>query len=150
MVYLVGKLEIKIEEAKNLLNMDSSMFSSECKSDPYCIIDLESSTGSKRIGKTAVIENCLNPIWNYTTVAEVIEDDVRGLAFIVKDKDSLGAEIIGSRFLKIDEFWGRRRFDGFIQLTSALGKPAGEVKVQIHYVPYTKIDESLHKKCVLQ
>ncbi|KAL7641190.1 UNVERIFIED_CONTAM: hypothetical protein RMT77_008328 [Armadillidium vulgare] len=133
MVYLTGRIEVVVVEAYDLLNLDQSFFNSDDKSDPYCIVSADGINGSRRIGKTCTIDDCLNPKWNYKMVAD-LNQDVSGLRFVVKDKDLITSELIGSCFVDTMSFLtSDRPYENLLQLSTAHGKRAGSIRVQIMY-----------------
>ncbi|MCD9638808.1 hypothetical protein HAX54_022964 [Datura stramonium] len=103
-VLLHGELDLWIIEARSLPNLDAKclpMFSWSSKdstnasglidtSDPYVSVCLAGAS----IARTAVIPNDENPKWN-EHVRIPVAHAVENLEFIVKDNDSVGAELIG-------------------------------------------------------
>ena len=132
MVVLVGRLEVVVVEARQLPNLDSSLLRPEDKSDPYCVVQVSGASGTLRVGKTHTIDDCLNPKWYYKINSD-LQQDVSGLTFVVKDKDVLSSEIIGSCDVPVSNFTGGRHFDSSLQLLSPRGKPAGHLYVNIKF-----------------
>ena len=133
MVLLNGRLEVLVIEARGLPNLDKGLFSSDNLSDPYCIVNAEGLNGSKRIGKTFKIDDCLNPKWNYKMDC-TLNQDVGALEFIVKDKDKIGSEVIGKCLLDVISFTSSgKAYKGYLHLTSQTGRPAGSIRVQIKF-----------------
>lgn len=96
--FLHGSLDIVIERATNLPNLDSSILSLNKKdvSDPYVVVSLQDAdAGSWKVATTSVIDNNLNPIWNEKFRVEVCHNVV-SVTFAVRDKDFVSSEIMGS------------------------------------------------------
>lgn len=130
MVVLCGRLEVVVVEACNLPNLDQSLLRPDDKSDPYCVIEVQTGSGGLfKIGKTFTIDNCLNPKW-YFKVAADISQDVAGLRFTVKDRDLLSSDIIGSCFLPVHTFVeSRDTHKAELALVDPKGFQAGTLKV---------------------
>lgn len=132
MVVLIGRLDVVVVEARQLLNLDGGLLRSGDKSDPYCVVQVTGPSGTLRLGKTHTIDDNLNPKWYYKINSD-LQQDVSGLSFVVKDKDVISSEIIGTCPLPVEKFTGGHHFDGALQLISPNGKPAGELYVNIKF-----------------
>lgn len=132
MVVLVGRLEVVVVEARGLPNLDASLLNSADKSDPYCVVQVSGASGTLRLGKTHTIDDCLNPKWYYKINSD-LQQDVSGLSFIVKDKDLLSSEVIGTCEIPVQYFTGGQHFDGGLKVISPKGRPAGELFVNVKY-----------------
>mmetsp|Transcript_23090 Transcript_23090/g.64555 ORF Transcript_23090/g.64555 Transcript_23090/m.64555 type:complete len:809 (-) Transcript_23090:311-2737(-) len=75
-------LRITIESASGLVNKDSGFAG---KSDPYCVVTVREK--KDQVITTPVINNCLDPVWNFTgDIAGCVDTD--HLEFEVWDKDT--------------------------------------------------------------
>ena len=132
MVVLVGRLEVVVVEARDLPNLDANVLNSGDKSDPYCVVQVSGASGSIRIGKTHTIDDCLNPKWYYKINAD-LQQDVSCLKFIVKDKDVISSEVIGTCEVPVQNFTGGYHFDSSLEVLSPEGKPAGQLFVNVKF-----------------
>ena len=73
-------LNVKVVEANELPAMD--LFG---KIDPFVVL---TTSGSKQIQKTKVIEKCYSPVWNETFKFIVSDVSTDSLTLIIRDKDS--------------------------------------------------------------
>ena len=134
---LHGALDIVIEKAVSLPNLDSSILSLSKKdvSDPFVVVSLEDANGGTwKVATTRVIDNNLNPIWNESFRVDVCHHVV-AVIITVKDKDFLSSEVIGSITFTADSI-----FSGDISGTFDLfrngekgSKKAGQITLQVHY-----------------
>jgi len=87
-----ARLQVTVESANNLYNADISLAG---KSDPYVIVEVPGQENMRF--QTNVLDNTLNPVWNYTgEIDGFMDGDV--LQFSVWDKDI---------FPKPDDFLGK-------------------------------------------
>jgi len=87
-----ARLQVTVESANNLYNADIALAG---KSDPYVIVEVPGQENMKF--QTNVLDNTLNPVWNYTgEIDGFMDGDV--LQFSVWDKDI---------FPKPDDFLGK-------------------------------------------
>merc|ERR1711935_680973 len=75
-------LELNVIEAKNLIDTDSGP--TQGVSDPFCMIYLDPANQ----GRTEIIRNDLNPVWNYKTTFAIYRRNVQ-IQINVKDADDL-------------------------------------------------------------
>lgn len=75
-------LELNVIEAKDLFNADSGP--TQGVSDPFCMIYLDPANQ----GRTEIIRNDLNPVWNYKTVFSIFRKNIQ-IQIQVKDADDL-------------------------------------------------------------
>ncbi|KAG7162694.1 phospholipase D gamma 1-like [Homarus americanus] len=138
MVVLCGRLEVVVVEACNLPNLDQNVLRPEDKSDPYCLIEVQTGSGGLfKIGKTFTIDDCLNPKW-YFKVAADVSQDVAGLRFTVKDRDLLSSETIGSCILPVHTFVDSSSSQkAELPLVNVKGFQAGTLKVAASFTPTT-------------
>ncbi|KAA0199526.1 hypothetical protein HAZT_HAZT007200 [Hyalella azteca] len=132
MVVLIGRLEVVVVEARQLPNLDGGLLRSGDKSDPYCIVQVTGASGTLRLGKTHTIDDCLNPKWYYKINSD-LQQDVSGLSFVVKDKDFVSSEVIGTCSVSVDKFTTGHHFDSSLDLISPKGKPAGQLFVNVKF-----------------
>uniref|UniRef100_A0A2P2HX20 phospholipase D n=1 Tax=Hirondellea gigas TaxID=1518452 RepID=A0A2P2HX20_9CRUS len=152
MVVLVGRIEVVVVEARQLTNLDAHFLRSADKSDPYCVVQVTGASGSIRIGKSHTIDDCLNPKWYYKINSDV-QQDVSGLSFVVKDKDVLSSEVIGTCVVPVENFTSGHHFDGSIELISPKGKPAGTLFLNIKFSGTESVSNrnpSFHDKAKLK
>lgn len=153
MVHLTGRIEVTVIEGRGLPNLDNSIFNSNDKSDPYCIVNAQGINGSRRLGKTHTIDDCLNPRWNYKIVTD-LNQDVAGLEFIVKDRDFVTSDVIGNCYINSLLFINSTKPHlTLLHLTSPEGHPAGSIRVQIQFTgsgdtnkPESKITQKMKIK----
>ncbi|KAI3659214.1 hypothetical protein MP638_000495 [Amoeboaphelidium occidentale] len=89
----IGVLRLRVIEAKGLKNFEIGSIS-----DPYVKVNY----GGKCRGKTDVIDNCLNPMWNSVFYLLVQDQSLKG---------SIGFEIYDRNDLKADQLMGKAEFD---------------------------------------
>lgn len=107
-------LQVIVVSARGLRNADWGPFNG--KSDPYCICEIKNKPLSKTV--TQVIDNNLNPVWNYEiTFADYDFGD--SLTFTVWDQD-IGKrdDFLGFATLESEQFHPGG-FDGELQLQNA-------------------------------
>ncbi|KAF2363269.1 C2 domain [Trinorchestia longiramus] len=132
MVVLIGRLEVVVVEARQLPNLDGGFLRSGNKSDPYCVVQVTGASGTLRLGKTHTIDDCLNPKWYYK-ISSDLQQDVSGLSFVVKDKDLVSSEVIGTCSVPAENFISGHHFDSSLDLISPRGKPAGQLFVNVKF-----------------
>lgn len=111
------QVQVTIMHAKGLRNADWMPFSG--KSDPYCTCEIPGKSSSKV--STFVVNDDLNPVWNYTAdIAEYSTGDP--LAFTVYDSDMTGQDLLGRATLLASQFYPGG-FEGDLPLVDA-GKAA--------------------------
>uniref|UniRef100_A0A6A7FUJ6 phospholipase D n=4 Tax=Hirondellea gigas TaxID=1518452 RepID=A0A6A7FUJ6_9CRUS len=133
MVFLQGKLEVVVQEARNLPNLDFSKRKRDDLSDPYVNVKIiGKNKKEKKIGKTHVIDDCLNPKWYYFIVIQ-INQDVEEIQFIVKDKDKLKSDKIGFCSVPVFVFNNTRGYEGEMDLTNKKGGLAGSLLFKIQF-----------------
>ncbi|CAI9755398.1 unnamed protein product [Fraxinus pennsylvanica] len=151
---LHGNLDIWVNEAKNLPNMDlfhkklGDMFgrfgskmegntTNKITSDPYVTIAVSNAV----IGRTFVISNTENPIWRqhfYVPVAHYAAE----VQFVVKDSDIVGSQTMGAVGIPVEQLFSGERVEGTYPILNANEKPckAGAVlSLSIQYTPMEKL-----------
>jgi len=112
----VPKFTVSLVGARGLRNAD--WLPGSGKSDAY----LELKTGSKLHHKTAVINDCLEPVWREECKIMELADDAE-LEFYVYDKDLVTSTKLGKAVMKHDDFMDG--FCGELELEDT-GKKAGD------------------------
>ncbi|CAM8997174.1 unnamed protein product [Rhodiola kirilowii] len=154
---LHGNLDIWVNEAKNLPNMDKfhkalgdvfGRFSGKVSnkvdghmprkitSDPYVTITVASAV----IGRTFVINNTENPIWMQHFCVPVAHRAAE-VHFIVKDDDVVGSEVMGSVDISVERLQSGELIEGSFPVLTQNGKPCKEGAVLILSIQYTPIEQ---------
>ncbi|KOM44745.1 hypothetical protein LR48_Vigan06g005100 [Vigna angularis] len=155
---LHGNLEIWVNEAKNLPNMDilhkktgemvsmlsrklggkvEGIMSKTGTSDPYVTVSVAGAV----IARTFVLRNMENPVWTqrfYVPVAHLASE----VHFVVKDSDIVGSQIIGVVGIPVEQLCSGTRVEGFFPLLSTNGKPCkggAKLSLSIQYTPVEKV-----------
>ncbi|CAL4067307.1 unnamed protein product [Meganyctiphanes norvegica] len=105
MVFLHGVLDIHIQKADKLPNLDSSILSLSKKdvSDPFVVVELNDIEGEPwKVATTSVIDNNLNPQWDEHFKVDICHE-VSKITLTVRDKDFLSSEIIGIKEFPVEE-----------------------------------------------
>ncbi|KAG8391734.1 hypothetical protein BUALT_Bualt01G0217900 [Buddleja alternifolia] len=155
---LHGNLDIWVNEAKNLPNMDmfhktlGDMFnkfpgtmgnkiegqmSKSVTSDPYVSITITGAT----LGRTFVISNDENPVWMQNFIVPVAHYAAE-VHFVVKDDDIVGSQQIGTVSIPIEHIYKGGRVQGFFPILNASGKPAkagAVLSLSIQYYPMEQL-----------
>eukprot|EP00898_Chlorokybus_atmophyticus_P006475 jgi/Chlat1/6829/Chrsp51S06519 len=159
MVFMHGRLDIVVHEAKDLLNTDSLgscgvnplawCFGKACGSccgdvsDPYANVYL----GPDRVAKTATVNNNLDPVWEEEFLIDVCHD-VPDVKFRVQDKDTVGVQWIGMTSVPTEALVGKGTVSGWFDLRAEKGNGKvtkyhlGKIRVSLTYTPVEK-DSSL-------
>merc|ERR1719195_453418 len=134
-----GLLQMTVESARNLYNSDGILAG---KSDPYVIVEVPGQEGLKF--QTEVINNDLNPVWNFTgEIAGFMDGDI--LRFTVMDKDT---------FPNPDDFLGKAELtaqdvypNGFHgELTLADSKTFATLSVMVVVIGFDELAPALVKE----
>ncbi|KZV41614.1 phospholipase d beta [Dorcoceras hygrometricum] len=155
---LHGNLDIWVYEAKNLPNMDmfhktiGDMFnklpgnltskiegqiSHQITSDPYVSIVITGAT----IGRTFVISNSENPVWNQNFIVPVAHYAAE-VHFVVKDNDVVGSQHIGTVSIPLENIYGGGKIHGLFPILNANGKPCKSgafLRLSIQYHPIEQL-----------
>ncbi|ONK78935.1 uncharacterized protein A4U43_C01F1160 [Asparagus officinalis] len=131
----VGVLEVKLVQAKGLVNKDLVG-----KSDPFAVVYIRPLPDRMKTGKT--INNELNPIWNEHF--EFIVEDVSTQRLIVKVYDDEGvqaSELIGMAQFKLQELQPGKVKVVWLKLVKDLEiqrdrKDRGQVHLELLYCPF--------------
>ncbi|CAM8909552.1 unnamed protein product [Rhodiola kirilowii] len=157
LLLLHGNLDIRVNEAKNLPNMDRfhktlddvfGRFSGKVSnkvdghmprkitSDPYVTITVAGAV----IGRTFVINNTENPIWMQHFCVPVAHR-ASEVHFIVKDDDVVGSEVMGSVDIPVERLHSAELIEGSFPVLTQGGKPCKEGAVLILSIKYTPIEQ---------
>lgn len=155
---LHGNLDIWVHGAKNLPNMDmfhktlGDMFSKlpgnvnnkvegtvsrKITSDPYVSISVSNAV----IGRTFVISNSENPVWEqhfYVPVAHYAAE----VHFVVKDSDVVGSQLIGIVAIPVEQIYSGEKVEGTYPVLNNNGKPCKQgavLSLSIQYIPMEKL-----------
>ncbi|XP_061346680.1 phospholipase D beta 1-like isoform X1 [Gastrolobium bilobum] len=154
---LHGNLDICVHGAKNLPNMDmfhktlGDMFGklpgnmgskiegtmSKITSDPYVSISVSNAV----IGRTFVISNSENPVWEqhfYVPVAHHAAE----VHFLVKDSDVVGSQLIGIVAIPVEQIYSGGKVQGTYPILNNNGKPCKPgaiLSLSIQYIPMEKL-----------
>ncbi|XP_071513505.1 uncharacterized protein [Panulirus ornatus] len=145
MAFLHGCLDLKLEQANNLPNLDSSILSLSKKdvSDPFVVVSLEDIDGEPwKIATTQVIDNNLSPVWDESFRVDVCHD-VSSITFTVRDKDFISSEQIGSVSFPVNTLTSGDRVSGtFDLLRENKNKRAGTLTLSMIYHPKQAVQHS--------
>jgi len=89
-----GKLCLEIVRAEGLVAKDSSLFSKEGSSDPYCKIFAKSKETQKAVlmGQTKVVKKKLSPVWNFKENFLINRTQSPEVKIIVYDYDAMSLD----------------------------------------------------------
>ncbi|CAN6167372.1 unnamed protein product, partial [Urochloa humidicola] len=133
----VGVLEVKLVEARDLMNKDLVG-----KSDPFAVLYIRPLREKTKKSKT--INNDLNPIWNEHYEFEVEDISTQHLTIKVYDDEGLQAsEIIGCARVDLADLQPGKVKDLWLDLVKDLEiqrdkKRRGQVHLELLYYPYAK------------
>ncbi|EEB18657.1 conserved hypothetical protein [Pediculus humanus corporis] len=109
-----GVLRVHVVEAKDLMKKDIGMLG-KGKSDPYAIITVGAQTF-----KTKIIDNTVNPKWDYWCEFKVEDINGQKIDVILRDHDNTGKdENLGRATLEINRVAKRGHLDTWITLEQA-------------------------------
>ncbi|CAJ1949948.1 unnamed protein product [Sphenostylis stenocarpa] len=153
---LHGSLDIWVHTAKHLPNMDmfhktlgdvfgrlpvsnkvDGTVSKKITSDPYVSISVSNAV----IGRTFVISNSENPVWEqhfYVPVAHRVAE----VNFVVKDSDVVGSQRIGVVAIPAEQIYSGERIQGTYPILNSNGKPCkpgAVLSLSIQYIPMEKL-----------
>lgn len=99
-----GKLEVEVERAENLPNVNNT----DDLSDPYVVVNIVNSEKKRlKIGKTSTIQDNLNPEW-FDIFSGTIDGTVSEIEFVVYDKNFIKSEKIGNCFVSASIIQGSK------------------------------------------
>ena len=127
-----GRLIVKVHEAKDLPNTEgffSTLVNKNDVTDPFVEIIL----GSAKIGKTRMIANTLNPVWNESFRIELCHfGDF--LTFEVKDKDHVGAKTIGKVEIATASLMNEEVKERWFPIINKKNKAEGQLRLFLQFV----------------
>ncbi|KAI4337298.1 hypothetical protein L6164_015731 [Bauhinia variegata] len=131
----VGTLEVKLVQAKDLMNKDLIG-----KSDPFAVLFVRPLRDRTQTSKT--INNQLNPVWNEHFEFVVEDISTQHLTIRVFDDEGIqAAELIGCAQVRLMDLEPGKVKDVWLKLVKDLeirreNKNRGEVHVELLYCPY--------------
>lgn len=153
---LHGNLDIWINEANNLPNMDvfhktiGDMFSAlpgkltnkiegstKITSDPYVTVSVSGAV----VARTFVIHNSENPVWKQHFNVPVAHYAAE-VHFVVKDNDVVGSQLIGVVGIPVEQLHSGTRIEGTFPILNDSGKPCkpgAVLSLSIQYTPMDKV-----------
>ncbi|KAI7738074.1 hypothetical protein M8C21_018063 [Ambrosia artemisiifolia] len=138
-VLLHGNLDICVKEANKLPNMDAfnrKFTPLSGTSDPYVTISVANAV----IGRTFVINNSENPVWEqhfYVSVAHYTTE----VLFVVKDSDVVGSQLIGAVGIPAEKLVDDCEIKGTFPILNASGQPCKLGAVLTLSIKYTPVDQ---------
>ncbi|KAL8496942.1 hypothetical protein ACS0TY_020575 [Phlomoides rotata] len=136
-VKVVGVLEVKLIEAKELTNKDIIG-----KSDPFAKMFVRPLPDRTKNSKT--IDNQTNPIWNEQFEFEVEDSSTQHLTIKIYDDEGVqAAELIGCAQIQISQLEPGKVKDVWLKLVKDLDiqrdtKNRGQVHLELLYCPFSK------------
>lgn len=151
---LHGNLAIWVMKAKNLPNMDmlhktlgdvflrlpsrlgsksEGKTSDKITSDPYVTISVAGAV----VGRTFVISNSENPVWEQHFDVPVAHYDSE-VHFVVKDSDVVGSQTIGAVGIPVERLVSGMKVEGTFPILNSSGKickPGATLTLSIQYTP---------------
>ncbi|KAL9815885.1 Phospholipase D beta 2 [Arabidopsis thaliana] len=111
--------------------------SKKITSDPYVSISVAGAV----IGRTYVISNSENPVWQqhfYVPVAHHAAE----VHFVVKDSDAVGSQLIGIVTIPVEQIYSGARIEGTYSIRDSNGKPCkpgATLSLSIQYTSMNKL-----------
>jgi len=121
LTYDVGRLDLSVVEAKDLLDKDFFTVS-----DPYCIIKI----GTEE-ARTARIKDNLNPVWNENFQLYFIHPigEPFKVEFTLMDKDAIVDDLLGKASFDITKLDGENLYDAWLELDTK-----GKLRVKMRLI----------------
>ena len=124
---LIGKIDFYIHRAEYLTDKDVITIS-----DPFVSIQID----GEEMFRTNVVEDNLNPVWNESGSFN-INKEVSEIAFLVKDKDWIGADCLGRVPIPVQGLGGGNKIEDLFVLEGSTGANPGadpaKLKFSIQY-----------------
>ena len=140
---LHGNLYIKIIEAKDLPNVDTSFFKRKKDvTDPY--VSVETYVGDKetdRLAKTKTIDNDLNPKWLENFDIEICHE-LDYIKFMIKDSGSLKSVNVGSVSISAEDLKKGEEIESWFTIDGSR-ENNGSIRLSIHFISK---EEQIHMK----
>ncbi|GFY99606.1 phospholipase D beta 1 [Actinidia rufa] len=155
---LHGNLDIWVNEAKNLPNMDmfhktlgdvfgklprnmgskiEGTVNHKITSDPYVSISVSSAV----IGRTYVISNNENPVWMQRFCVPIAHYAAE-VKFFVKDSDVVGSQLMGVVAIPVEQIYSGIKVQGIYPILNNNGKPCkpgAVLSLSIQYTPIQRL-----------
>ncbi|PSS13984.1 Phospholipase D beta like [Actinidia chinensis var. chinensis] len=155
---LHGNLDIWVNEAKNLPNMDmfhktlgdvfgklprnmgskiEGTVNHKITSDPYVSISVSSAV----IGRTYVISNNENPVWMQRFCVPIAHYAAE-VKFLVKDSDVVGSQLMGVVAIPVEQIYSGIKVQGIYPILNNNGKPCkpgAVLSLSIQYTPIQRL-----------
>nr|ADM21349.1 phospholipase D [Chorispora bungeana] len=146
---LHGNLDIWVSCANNLPNMDmfhntlgavfgkiTNVIDKKVTSDPYVSISVAGAV----IGRTYVISNSENPVWQQHFNVPVAHHAAE-VHFVVKDSDVVGSQLIGIVTIPVEQIYSGARIEGTYSILNSNGKPCKPGATLTLSIQYTSMDK---------
>ena len=121
---LVGRINFHIHRAENLMDKDIIGIS-----DPFVAIQID----GEEMFRTNVVEENLNPVWDESGSFNV-NKEVSEIAFLVKDKDKIGANCLGRVSIPVQDLGGGNKIEDLFELDDSTGEDPAKLKFSIQYL----------------
>ncbi|XP_076908265.1 phospholipase D beta 1-like [Bidens hawaiensis] len=119
-------------------------FSGKQTSNPYVAVAITSAV----IGRTYVLTNSENPIWNQHFSVPVAHHTAE-VHFLVKDSDVVGSQLIGAVAIPVEHIYTGSKIEGLFPIINANGRPCkngASLALTMQYIPMARL--SLYKNGV--
>ena len=138
-----GKLKVHVIEARNLPNHDRAFFNIFGKdvTDPFVVCEV----GPTCILKTKYINNDLDPKWDEKFDIDLCHH-ASVLIFKVKDKDHIGADLVGQLSITAEELASGGAITNNFELTTADGENIdAQLSMSIQFITKEELGEDVHE-----
>uniref|UniRef100_A0A0K2T5Y1 phospholipase D n=1 Tax=Lepeophtheirus salmonis TaxID=72036 RepID=A0A0K2T5Y1_LEPSM len=135
--FLHGLLTVNIIEASGLPDTDTTFFNIDRKdkTDAY----VSGSLGESTIFKTKYVPNSLNPRWN-ENFSILVCHHASSLRIDLKDKEHIGAVLVASTFIRIQDLIDQGVISGWFDLMNS-NNNGGSLHMSITYMPKETLNE---------
>ena len=120
---LIGRIDFHIHCAENLPDMDIIT-----KTDPFVTIEIN----GEELGRTNILDDQLNPVWDKHGSFN-INQETNEIRFLVKDKDQVGYEFVGSVTIPVKDLGGGNKVEGLFELIGTDEDAQGKLKLSLQY-----------------
>ena len=141
--FLHGKLKVHVIEARNLPDTDRAFFNIFGKdvTDPFVVCEV----GPNCILKTKYINNDLDPKWDEKFDIDLCHH-ASVLIFKVKDKDHIGADLVGQLSITAEELASGGAITDNFELTTADGENIdAQLSMSIQFITKDELGEDIHE-----
>ena len=142
-LFFHGRLKVHVIEATNLPDTDTAFFNISGKdfTDPFAVLEV----GTTRILKTKYINNDLDPKWDEKFDIDLCHH-ASVLIFKVKDKDHIGADLVGQLSITAEELASAGAITNNFELTTADGENIdAQLSMSIQFIPKDELGEDIHE-----